>query len=83
LDPNASDFLVITQVHSGLWINDGPDNYEEVLMDDVKPVAIAHGEEVKRRLESELGKRQPSGIFVLVSNSPTGIKTCGFKSYFK
>jgi hypothetical protein len=52
-------------------------------MEDVKPVATANEEEVKRRLESELGKRQPSGIFDLVPNSPTGIKTCGFKSYFK
>jgi len=88
LDPNASDFLVITQVLSGRWVNDGPDNYEEVLMADVKPVATAHEEEVKRRLESKLGKNSGLatflGIYSIWSQMlPTGIKTCGFKSYFK
>ncbi|KAF8815079.1 hypothetical protein BYT27DRAFT_7201182, partial [Phlegmacium glaucopus] len=52
LDPNMNDLLVLTQILSGHWVNDGP---EEVLMEDVKPVPTANEEEVKKRLESELG----------------------------
>ncbi|KAF8875876.1 hypothetical protein CPB84DRAFT_438957 [Gymnopilus junonius] len=54
-DPFVSDFLVITQCLSGCWRNDGPDNYEEVLMEDVKPMETAHEERIKMWLEKELG----------------------------
>ncbi|KDR82866.1 hypothetical protein GALMADRAFT_134407 [Galerina marginata CBS 339.88] len=54
-DPFMSDFLVITQCLSGCWRNDGPDNYQEVLMEDVKPKETVNEEQVKEWLEKELG----------------------------
>lgn len=78
-----SDFLIITQCLSGCWRNDGPDNYEEVLMDDVKPMETAHDEQIKEWVEKELGKWQSLSTFSLVQKSPLGIKKSGFKSYFE
>ncbi|KAJ6597821.1 hypothetical protein B0H10DRAFT_2231956 [Mycena sp. CBHHK59/15] len=45
-----SDFLVVTQRLSGLWIHDGPENCEEVLEEEKKPIPGPHDEEVKEKL---------------------------------
>lgn len=55
-DPFISDFLVITQHFVGRWMNDGPDNYDEVLDEDVKPKETVVEERVKEWLLEELGQ---------------------------
>jgi hypothetical protein len=55
----VSDFLVITQTQYGRWMNDGPENYEEVFQEVLKPHPSAHEDKVNDRLENELGSRAP------------------------
>lgn len=63
--PYMSDFLVITQYFIGVWTNEGPDDYEEVLMEGVKPVETEVEERVKKWLKEELGKWQPLDKLIL------------------
>ncbi len=56
LDSSVCDFLVITEIQFGPFVNDGPDAYEEVLQTDLWPIPGVKEEEAKARLEKELGK---------------------------
>lgn len=56
LESAVSDFLVITQIQYGPFVNDGPDAYEEVLQEDLRPIPGVKEEEIKARLKQELGK---------------------------
>lgn len=64
----------------GEWINDGPDNYEEVYQEDLKCHSSAIEDEAKQRLENEMGLWAP--LYGLLTPLSVGIKTSGFKSYF-
>lgn len=79
-ESSVSDFLVITQMQRGEWINDGPDNYEEVYQEDLKCHSSAIEDEAKQRLENEMGLWAP--LYGLLTPLSVGIKTSGFKSYF-
>ena len=50
------DFIIITQIHHGPFTNDGPECYEEVLQEEIKPIPGVKEEEVKAWLKKELGQ---------------------------
>ena len=52
----VSDFLVITQIECGSFIHDGPETYNEVVQEDLRPVPGVKDEEVKAWIEKEVGK---------------------------
>jgi len=54
-ESGVSDFVVITQTQYGRWMNDGPENYEEVFQEEMKPHPSALEDKAKYRLENELG----------------------------
>ncbi|KXN84935.1 hypothetical protein AN958_11918 [Leucoagaricus sp. SymC.cos] len=68
-ESGVSDFLVITQTQYGQWMNDGPDNYEEVFQEELKPHPSVHEDKVKDRLENELGSWAPSSTSCMVTDS--------------
>jgi hypothetical protein len=55
----VSDFLVITQMQRGEWMNDGPENYEEVFNKEWQQHPSTCEEEAKQWLEKELGLWAP------------------------
>ena len=52
----VSDFLVITQIERGPFIHDGPEAYDKVLQDDLRPIPGVKEKNVKAWLEKEVGK---------------------------
>ena len=52
----VSDCLIITQINRGPFIHDGPETYDEVLEEDLRPVPGVKEEQVKAWLEKEVGK---------------------------
>lgn len=82
LDPCVCDFLVITDIQFGPFVNDGPDNYEEVLQEDLRPTPGVKDEEAKAWLLNELGKQIASILQILDCSYLLGIKTDGYKSYY-
>jgi hypothetical protein len=64
-EAGVSDFLVITQTQYGRWMNDGPENYEEVFQEEMKPHPSALEDKAKYRLENELGLWAPSLRFTV------------------
>jgi hypothetical protein len=49
-----SDFLVITQVLQGPFVHDGPERYEEVFQEDLKPIPGVLEGEVEAKLKRNL-----------------------------
>jgi hypothetical protein len=56
LDSTISDILVITQILQGPFVNDGPENYEEVYQEDRKPIPGVLEEEVVAKLKEDFGE---------------------------
>jgi len=56
LDSSVCDFLVITEIQFGPFVNNGPDYYEEVLQEDLRPIPGVKEEKANAWLLKELGK---------------------------
>lgn len=52
----VSDCLIITQIIRGPFIHDGPETYDEVVQEDLRPIPGLKEEKVKAWLEEEVGK---------------------------
>jgi hypothetical protein len=82
LDPFVCDFLVITDIQIGPFVNDGPDGYEEVLQTDLRPIPGVKDEEAKAWLLKELGKQIASILQILDRSYFLEVETDGYKSYY-
>ncbi|KAG6823346.1 hypothetical protein H0H92_010548 [Tricholoma furcatifolium] len=63
MDPYVSDFLIITQIDTGLFTHDGPEAYEEVYDEGRKPIEGVTEETVKAQLLSKFGTGDTSIVF--------------------
>ncbi|KAF5378132.1 hypothetical protein D9615_007570 [Tricholomella constricta] len=55
LEGVVCDWLIVTHIQLGPFVHSGPDYYEEVYDEDVKPVPGVKEEKVKAQLKKEIG----------------------------